>query len=148
MALQDPNLVDEVLEAFRRHRSVLLRAAAPNWLRMELTCYQLKVLLFLYYRGCTTVGQLACIFGYSKTLATHYVEQTVQRGLVGRVVDGADRRRKLLTLTPPGAALVESLYLGDACSLEARLAQLRPDDLLALHAGLRALIRCLETHEE
>jgi DNA-binding MarR family transcriptional regulator len=90
--------------------------------------------------GGATASDIGRRLGISKQAAGKTVERLEALGYAKRAADGADRRRKLVRLTPRGiAALTQSaMIFGD---IHARWAQtLGPDRLADLEAGLRTMV--------
>lgn len=100
---------------------------------------QLKAVYFLRDQGESTVSGLAEAFGIGLPASSILAERLVQGGLVERREDAADRRRALLRLTRAGDRLVIDLREGSYALLRRWMSAMPPEDLLALHRGLRAL---------
>ncbi len=71
-------------------------------------------LLTLLSEGAFTTTELAQKWGVSVPTTSKMVHLLVERGWVEREEDAADRRRKILSLTPAGQALHRSVY-GAVC---------------------------------
>jgi DNA-binding MarR family transcriptional regulator len=87
------------------------------------------------------VSDLAAKLLTDRPYATLIVDDLVRRGLVERTTDPADRRRKILSATPEGAAaaaLAEEILLGTP---PAGLAEADPADLAAVDRVVAALVR-------
>jgi DNA-binding MarR family transcriptional regulator len=87
------------------------------------------------------VSDLAAELLTDRPYATLIVDDLVRRGLVERTTDPADRRRKILSATPEGAAaaaLAEEILLGTP---PAGLAEADPADLAAVDRVVAALVR-------
>jgi DNA-binding MarR family transcriptional regulator len=103
----------------------------------ELTGPQFSVLAVLQLRGPLDQGTLGELARLDKSTAGPLLERLERRGLVAITRDEADRRRKLLTLTDDGAALVElvaprAVEVGDR--MLAPLNEAEREQLLALLA--------------
>jgi DNA-binding MarR family transcriptional regulator len=89
--------------------------------------------------GPLTAGEIAEAHGIDRPYATAIVDQLEADGLAGRTADPADRRRKLVALTPKGriaaAAAKEIIQAPPAV-----LAELTPDELAQLGGMLARLI--------
>jgi DNA-binding MarR family transcriptional regulator len=66
-----------------------------------LTLPQVKALIFLYDNGDRSMTELAAGLAVSLPSASELVDRLVDRGLVDRMTDPADRRRVLVSLTEP-----------------------------------------------
>src|SRR5215207_9891605 len=72
---------------------------AREWLEVDLTMPQLKVLLILYSESGTPMGHLAASLGVTLSTATGIVDRLVERGLIVRHESPQDRRLVLCQLT-------------------------------------------------
>ncbi len=66
-----------------------------------LTLPQVKALIFLYDNGDRSMTELANGLAVSLPSASELVDRLIDRGLVDRMTDPADRRRVLVSLTEP-----------------------------------------------
>jgi DNA-binding MarR family transcriptional regulator len=92
---------------------------------------RIKALRHLASDGPVTMRRLAAVLQTDAPYTTVVVEDLVRRGYVERTVDTADRRVKIVQITPDGAALAAR---ADALLAEPPkpLRDLPPDDLAAL----------------
>jgi DNA-binding MarR family transcriptional regulator len=65
-----------------------------------------QVVLHGLQHGPLTVSEVAACLHITQSAASRAVDRLVRDGLISRVEDPADRRQKLLSLTPAGEALV------------------------------------------
>ena len=96
-------------------------------------------ILFQLRHGPLTLSQLAEANGFDAPYATLVVDKLESHGLVERRLHPADRRRKLVTLTPAGQAAVET---ADAIRLRppAAVSALEADELRLLTGLLERLV--------
>src|SRR5438067_2269035 len=122
MAVDRAHLVQQVLEL----RSELYRSLRParEWLEIDLTTSQLKVLFLLYSAGSASMGQLAASLGVTLSTVTGIVDRLVEHGMVVREEDPHDRRLVVCRLTSEGAAIAERLYHAGNSRLRAVLDRL------------------------
>ena len=73
------------------------------------TVAQWNVLVTLYGGDGETVAEVARFIETDAAAVSRLVDRLAEKGLVARSADPASRRRVLLTLTPPAAALVPVL---------------------------------------
>ena len=128
-----------VAATYRAMIRAMKGATIVDWVELDLTLAQLKVLFVLSDDGVTTIGQVAEHLGIGQPTASHLVDKLVQVGLAARAADPTDRRRAVPRLTPRGEEMVDRL-LGGAGALAAALPLLPPADLAALQRSLQRLI--------
>jgi DNA-binding MarR family transcriptional regulator len=106
---------------------------------LDISVGQMKTLGILWTGGRQTMGELAQALDVSLGNVTGLVDGLVQRGLVRREEDPADRRQKLASLTPAAEARLRRLEEGNRQMIEQLMGRLALQDLKALHQGLTAL---------
>jgi DNA-binding MarR family transcriptional regulator len=131
--------VDEIIELFVTIMRAIHQASVPEWLQIDLTMAQAKVLFVLACNGPTTIGRVAESLGIGQPTASHLVDRLVRAELVERLEDPNDRRHTLARLTAQGEVVIGTLRQEQRDRLHASLAQLSADELAALLHGLRAL---------
>jgi DNA-binding MarR family transcriptional regulator len=99
------------VDAVMRAADVLLRVAATSVVEVEdlVTTPQLRVLVFLSFRGPQNLGAVARELRVHASNATRTCDRLVVAGFVSRRDDPADRRFLQLDLTPKGRELVETV---------------------------------------
>ena len=101
---------------------------------------QMKTLFILWTAGKPqTMGQLAHALGVSLGSVTGLIDGLVQRGLVRRDEDLADRRQKLARLTPTAETRLRRMEHERSVIATRLLRRMKLDDLRALRQGLVAL---------
>jgi DNA-binding MarR family transcriptional regulator len=101
---------------------------------------QMKTLFTLWTAGKPqTMGQLAHALGVSLGSVTGLIDGLVQRGLVRRDEDLADRRQKLARLTPTAETRLRRMEHERSVIATRLLRRMKLDDLRALRQGLVAL---------
>lgn len=86
--------------------------------------------------GPLTIGEVAAIIGQTPQNATRVADGLEQRGYVERILDGGDRRRVVLQLTPLGHGYAQA-FTEVVEELEREIAALV--DQADLHGAYRAL---------
>ena len=115
---------------------VLLRAPAS---REELSIPEALLIWWLTrFPGCTA-GQLAEDLGLEPSGLSVLLQPLLRRRLVGRLADPRDRRRTLLRATDSGRAALAATF----GPLDARLAQVAPEEIAAGAEALECLARAL-----
>ena len=132
------------LSLARRFFQIGMSVAAETLLRTDLTPLQYAVLAFLGDEPDIDQNGLAARLGVDRTNAGLLVDQLEAKGLVTRRVNGADRRARLLRLTPRGSKLLQRV------GPRARKAQakiLHPLDPAERELLIDLLVRVIEANE-
>jgi DNA-binding MarR family transcriptional regulator len=93
----------------RRFAQICVAVVAETLEGEDLTPLQFAVLANLNNESDVDQNSLAARLGVDRNTASVLVEQLEKRGLIDRRVNGADRRARLLRLTPIGHELHERL---------------------------------------
>jgi DNA-binding MarR family transcriptional regulator len=101
----------------------------------QLTGPQLRVLVILAAHDGASLSTVADDLGVNPSNASRTVEQLVQRGLVRRGADPADRRRVVLRLARPGTRLLDRVMDRRRQLLEEVVDRMRPEDRESLMAA-------------
>jgi DNA-binding MarR family transcriptional regulator len=122
-------------------RSELYRSLRParEWLEIDLTTSQLKVLFLLYAADSASMGQLASSLAVTLSTVTGIVDRLVEHGMVIREEDPHDRRLVLCRLTSEGSAIAERLNDAGNSRLAAVLGRLSLAQLRCVVDGLQML---------
>jgi DNA-binding MarR family transcriptional regulator len=108
--------------------------------QLDVPIGQLKTLFMLWTAGKPqTMGQIAQALGVSLGSVTGLVDGLVERDLVRRDEDPADRRQKLARLTPTAQARLRRMERERSVVASRLLRRMPLDDLRALRQGLVAL---------
>ncbi len=135
-------LTREILNADRRIYQAIQAGSADEWLRVELTMRQLKVLLLLATSetGSARMGQLASALRVTLPTVTGIVDRLVEQRLVRREEDPSDRRLVVARLTAEGRELFERLQSHGRSQLTATLDRLSVDELRVVARALDLLL--------
>src|SRR5687767_7664340 len=99
---------------------------SSDWLSVDLTMPQLKVLFTTFHAGGSTSSQLARALGVGLSTVTGIVDRLHEHGMVTRFEDPDDRRVTRVALTGAGRALMHRLHRDTSDRMERLL--LRLDD--------------------
>ncbi|MFC5748846.1 MarR family winged helix-turn-helix transcriptional regulator [Actinomadura rugatobispora] len=116
----------------------LMAAEVPILREHGLAMWAYGVLLGLSEEPVRTQSALAKAIGADKTRIIGVLDDLQERGLIRRTPDPADRRARLLSLTPEGRRLRDSAQAAIRRSEDELLAHLPPDER-------RAFVRALKT---
>ena len=133
-------LCSEIQAAIHVLSSRQRRVLSHEVVQLDVPLGQLKTLFILWTAGKPqTMGQLADALGVSLGSVTGLVDGLVQRGLVRREEDPADRRQKLARLTPTAETRLRRMERERSLIAGRLLRRMQLDDLRALRQGLVAL---------
>jgi DNA-binding MarR family transcriptional regulator len=103
---------------------------------LDVSFSQVKILFRLGEVGELPVKDLAAALGLSLPAVSRAVDGLAQRGLVTRREREADRRSKLVGLTPQGRATVDEVLSARLATLDEFVSELPEDERVALIAAL------------
>jgi MarR family 2-MHQ and catechol resistance regulon transcriptional repressor len=83
-----------------------------------------------------TIGSIVDLTPGSISIA---VERLVAKGLVSRVESAADRRIRIVALTPRGKALIVSAFRKHSGQMKRVFSELSPEDLRSLEVALKKI---------
>ncbi len=139
---------DKITQRLIVDLEVILRLLRPSvhddWFTVELTMPQLRALFALRRHGDSRMGVVANQLGTSLSTATGVIDRMVERGLVERWQDPADRRSNVCRLTPEGVDLAERLLTLRRREWGERLNSLSDEEAREAQRGLTILLEGLE----
>ena len=115
-------LIGSILQLTDKLFRQLLPIIPMEWLHLDLTMSQLKVVLLLFITGHSRMSDISSELGVSLATATGVVDRLVERNLLIRNGDPDDRRVVLCQLSNDGEKLIRDLWL---------LSQKRAGDLMS-----------------
>jgi DNA-binding MarR family transcriptional regulator len=104
-----PSFLDSTWYALARAGSMARQRWAEMIADFDISPGQYKVLMTLGETGPLCQQALAALIGVDPRNAVPIVESLAERGLIERGVDRADRRRRVLTLSPAGRRMTAGL---------------------------------------
>lgn len=145
------DLTAQIIELEPQMLRVLGPAQARDWVDVELTMSQLKMMFVLSSAmgpadgtNGLRVGEVARGLGVTLPTVTAVMDKLVERGLVRRDEDPLDRRQHVCRLTADGQALLHRLMAGRRAFTQALLEHLDEDELAAFLRGMQVLIAAAE----
>lgn len=93
----------------------------------------------LLHKGAMNISQLGDKVQLANSSMTAAVDRLVQRGLVQRQSDEADRRVRTVDLTPCGRELIRKLYAKHEEDIETLMEAVCPTERAALRGNLKKL---------
>ncbi|MDB5079609.1 MAG: MarR family transcriptional regulator [Chloroflexi bacterium] len=124
----------QILQQLNRHN-------IPEWLELDLTFQQMKVLYILKQKGGLTMSELSDRLGVSMPTITGIISRLVERkddspALVARVTSAEDRRKVTAYLTDAGEKITQQLDTLNRKLFAQALAQLTDGEMEDARAGL------------
>ena len=141
-------LVGTVVKAYMDLFMTMQFNAVSHWLMLELTFAQARALFMLAARKELTVSQLAKLLDVGKPTASILVQQLVERGLITRTEDTADRRHTILRLSPKGEEIGAGRRREREKQWQRWLSKLSDEELSALAHGLSAIVAVVKKELE
>jgi DNA-binding MarR family transcriptional regulator len=137
---KNDELVDSTLELSERAFRELFPILPKEWLSLDLSTPQLKVVLLLLVHGPSRMSVIASALGVSLATGTGVVDRLVERGIVVRQGDPEDRRVVLCRLSNKGEKMLLGLWKLAREHAEMMFRSLSVDQIMAIRAGLEALL--------
>src|SRR5262252_6447475 len=103
-------LVDRIVDLQMDVARLFESDRARDWLDVDLTIQQLKVVFLAVRLGSLTAGQIGRELHVGFSTVTGLVDRLAEQGLVSRGEDPNDRRATRVVPTDRARALVEALY--------------------------------------
>lgn len=147
MIRQHAALVHDALTAYQHYFQILRRRTLSALLECDLSLHQVQVIVFLANQDTASVSMVASQLGMGRPSASLLIDSLVQRGLVSRCDDPADRRRAVVRLTAEGVGYIDALFQGGQGDPRDVLVAMETTDLLALLRGLQALAALASGHD-
>jgi len=144
----DNDLIESTLELSERAFRELFPILPKEWLSLDLSTPQLKVVLLLLVNGPCRMSVIASALGVSLATGTGVVDRLVERGIVDREGDPEDRRVVLCRLSSKGEKMLLGLVQLARNHAEMMFRSLSLEKLMAVRAGLEALLEAGEATKD
>ncbi len=119
-----------------------------EWLRLNLTMPQLKVVLLLFVNGPSRMGEIASALGVSLATATGVVDRLVERDILVREDDPDDRRVVLCHLSGKGKELIGGLWQLSQDQIRELMGSIAAHQLLLITEALEVILQAAKTAKE
>jgi DNA-binding MarR family transcriptional regulator len=133
--------VDDVIAGYEALTQLLADSHAPEFLEIDITMPQAKLLYLLGASGELHMSALVQRLRVSLSTVSGLVDRVVEHGLATRREDQADRRQVLVGLTAAGTAFIDHFRELNARQMRDLLDELDEGELDHVRAALNALIR-------
>jgi DNA-binding MarR family transcriptional regulator len=148
--IQEPDkeeLVEIILELGDKAFRELFPILPKEWLRLDMTMPQLKVVLLLFLNGPSRMSVIASALGISLATATGVVDRLVEHNFVLREGDPEDRRVVLCRLSDKGERLISRLWLLSRERAKELLKAIPMSQLLFVKEAVETLLKAGEAME-
>jgi len=145
---QKEELIENILQLTDRTFRELFPMLPREWLHLDLTMSQLKVVLLLFMSGPSRMSDIASALGVSLATATGVVDRLVERDIVLRGADPEDRRVVLCRLSNKGEKLISGLWQLSRDRAGQLMKGMAPPQLLLITEALEALLKASEVTKE
>ena len=140
LGTEKAELIEQILDLEQKVYRVLQPKAPKEWLSLDITIAQLRVMLILFTDGPARMGVLASSLGVSLATATGITDRLVRRNLVLREGDPQDRRVVVCKLSERGQELIDRLWGVHRARARSLLEKLPPPKLQLVARGLEAIL--------
>jgi len=141
---QKEELIENILQLLDRAFRELFPILPKQWLHLDFTMSQFKVVLLLFVSGPLRMSVIASALGVSLATATGVVERLVDRGILLREGDAGDRRVVLCCLSDKGERLIGKLWQLSRDWAGELMQVMAPLKLLLIAEALQALLEAGE----
>jgi len=148
--MQEPHkeeLIENILQLGDKAFRELFPILPKEWLRLDMTMPQLKVILLLFLNGPSRMSVIASALGVSLATATGVVDRLVERNIVLREGDPEDRRVVLCRLSDEGEKLISGLWHLSRERAKELLKAIAMSQLLLVKEAVETLLKAGETME-
>lgn len=137
---------DDVLAAFATFRPRLDSLHMPDFLGLDITMSQAKIVLLVVGARELHMAELVRRLGTSLSTVSGHVERLVEQGLVERRDDPADRRQVLVAATPSALELAERFDQINSRQLRLLMDRLAPEERGDVARAFAHLGRAIDDH--
>jgi len=137
--IKQEELVENVLQLGEKVFRELFPMLPTEWLKLDVTMPQLKVVLLLYMSGSVRMSDIASALGVSLATATGVIDRLVERDIVQRESQPEDRRVVLCRLSEKGQKMIGGLWQLSRDSLRELLSAIEPAKLELVNEAVEAI---------
>jgi DNA-binding MarR family transcriptional regulator len=138
---QNKELVERILQLGEKAFRELVPMVPTEWLQLDLTMPQLKVVLLLFLSGPSRMREVASALDVSLATATGVADRLVERGIVLRESHPDDRRVVLCRLSDKGEKMIGGLWQLARERTRELLGMVEPTKLMLFIEMLEALLK-------
>jgi len=108
--IEKRHLIERVLETSEKAFLEMTPVMSSEWLDLDLTMSQHRVLYILFLNGSVRMSVIASYLGVSLPAVTGVVDHLVEQGMVVRLDQPGDRRVVLCALSDKGQKLMSRMW--------------------------------------
>jgi DNA-binding MarR family transcriptional regulator len=123
------NLTNHIMQIVDEIFKIFGPAVPEEWLSLDLTVTQLRLLIILRTYGPSRMSVIAANMGVTLPTTTTIVDNLVKKNLVIRDTDPGDRRVVICNLSPYGQKLIDALWVSGRIAIEKLLEDMTPQQL-------------------
>jgi DNA-binding MarR family transcriptional regulator len=132
-------LIRGILDLSREIFNMIIPGLPREWLALDITVMQLRVLLLLYTEGSTRMSTIASSLDAALSTATGIVDNLVKKDLVLRESDPEDRRVVMCKLSDKGINIAGGLWTWGEHQIKLLLETMNEQQLLVAQETARFL---------
>jgi DNA-binding MarR family transcriptional regulator len=136
--------IERILQLGEKAFRELIPILPKEWLQLDLTMSQLKVVLLLFMTDSVRMSDIASALGVSLATATGVVDRLVERDIVLRESQPEDRRVVLCRLSEKGQKMIGGLWQLARDRAKELLEMAAPSQLQLITEALEALLEAGE----
>ena len=141
-------LIETILQLTDKAFRELLPMVPKEWLRLDLTMPQLKVMFLLFIGGPSRMSEIATALDVSLATATGVADRLVERGILLREGHPEDRRVVICRLSEKGERLISGLWQLSRERAAELMSVLPSSKLQLMTESLKALLHASELNQE
>ena len=134
-------LIERILQLSDKAFRELLPMVPTEWLKLDLTMPQLKVVFLLFLNGPSRMSEIASALDVSLATATGVADRLVERKIVLRESHPDDRRVVLCRLSEKGEEMIGGLWHLARERIRELLGMVEPTKLVLVTEVLEALLK-------
>ena len=138
---QKAQLTEHILELEDRVYRALRPIVPKEWLSVDLTMSQLKIVLLLFIDGPARVSALASALEVSLATTTGITDRLVHQELIVRGDDPEDRRAVVCSLSEKGRELVTRLWELGQSRTRNLLGKMTPQKLMIISEAMEIILQ-------
>jgi len=138
---QKDKMIENILQLTDKAFQEWLPMLPKEWLHIDITTSQLKVVLLTFVSGPLRMSDIASELGVSLATATGVVDRLVERGMLIREGDAEDRRVVLCRLSDEGEKLISGVWQLSRDQLGEMMRTMTPPQLRLITEALQVLIQ-------